>query len=260
MSASGWMGPPGWPALPLEVQCRVEVWPADTFAAAVSDEWQERLRRNPSMRMLLPSGLTPQPVYRDLIRQRASFAGATAILLDEFGGLDPADPTRCERMLHRDFLDHIDLPARHFHRIDIDVPATEIDEVCANHAAMIGDGGIDLAVLGVGTNGHVGMNEPGSHPEAPTRVAELAASTAAAAANYGGSAAPTWGITTGLAELRASREIWVLATGRGKAEIVHRALTEPASTALHVSWVLRHPNTVLWLDEHAASLTDLTPS
>lgn len=255
-----WMGPPGWPALPLKGQCRVEVWPADTFAAAVSDEWQERLSRNPSLRMLLPSGLTPQPVYRDLIRQRVSFAAATAILLDEFGGLDLDDPTRCERMLHRDFLDHIDLPAGQFHRIDIDAAADEIDEVCANHAAMIGDGGIDLAVLGVGTNGHVGMNEPGSHPEAPTRAVELAPSTTAAATNYGGSASPTWGITTGLAELRASREIWVLAAGAGKAEIVQRALTEPASTALPVSWILRHPNAILWLDEDAAALTGRTPS
>ena len=259
MSASGWMGPPGWPALPFDVQCRVEVWPADTFAAAVSDEWQDRLSGKPALRMLLPSGLTPQPVYRDLIRQRASFAAATAILLDEFGGLDPEDPTRCGRMLRRDFLDHIDLPTTQFHGIDVDAPTDEIDEVCANHAALIGDGGIDLAVLGVGTNGHVAMNEPGSHPEAPTRVVELAPSTTAAAATYGGSTPPRWGITTGLAELRASHEIWVLATGAGKANIVQRALTEPASTALPVSWVLRHPNAVLWLDEHAASLTDLTP-
>ena len=80
---------------PDEITCRVEVWPNDTFAAAVSDEWQSRLERNPTMRMLLPSGLTPQSVYRDLIRQRVSFTEATAILLDEFGGLTPDDPTRC---------------------------------------------------------------------------------------------------------------------------------------------------------------------
>lgn len=255
----GWLGPPGWPALPAEVQCRVEVWPNDTFAAAVSDEWQSLLRRNPAMRMVLPSGLTPQSVYRDLIRQGVSLAEATVILLDEFGGLAPDDPTRCELMLRRDFLDHIDLRADHFHRIDIDAPRNDLDDVCADHAAMVGTG-VDLALLGIGTNGHVGMNEPGSHPEAPTRIVQLADSTSAAAASYGGSQPPTWGITTGMAELRSAQELWVLATGSRKAEIVQRALVEPASTDLPASWVLRHPRAVLWLDEDAAALTGLSPT
>lgn len=206
------------------------------------------------MRMLLPSGLTPAPVYRDIIRQGVSFADSTAILLDEFGGLAPDDPTRCELMLRRDLLDHIDLRADHFHGIDVDVDADDLDDVCATHSAIIGDGGLDLAILGIGTNGHVGMNEPGSHPDEPTRVVHLAASTTAAAAGYGGSGVPTWGVTVGLAELLAAREVWVLATGARKAEIVRRALTEPASLDLPVSWIVRHRNAVLWLDEEAASI------
>ena len=65
---------------------------------------------------------------------------------------------------------------------------------------------------------------------------------------------PTWGVTAGLAELLAAREVWVLATGAHKAEIVRRALTEPVSLELPVSWIVRHRNAVLWLDEEAASL------
>lgn len=243
---------------PDEITCRVEVWPNDTFAAAVSDAWQERLATKPAMRMLLPSGLTPQSVYRDLIRQRVSFAEATAILLDEFGGLAPDDLTRCGLMLRRDFLDHIDLRAEQTFGIDVD--ADDLDDVCATHSAIVGDGGLDLAILGVGTNGHVGMNEPGSHPYDPTRVVQLAATTTAAAANYGGSGAPTWGVTTGLAELLAAREVWVLATGSRKAEVVQRALTERPSLDLPVSWIMRHRNAVLWLDEDAAARTGLSPA
>jgi 6-phosphogluconolactonase/glucosamine-6-phosphate isomerase/deaminase len=117
--------------------------------------------------------------------------------------------------------------------------------------------GFDLCILGVGLNGHLGMNEPGSPNDAPTRRVELHTSSQASAAKYGVRQTPTWGVTIGLKELLASEEIWLLATGSSKAEIVARALEGEVTTDVPASLLRQHPNTTAWLDSSAA--TQLKP-
>ena len=91
---------------------------------------------------------------------------------------------------------------------------------------------LDLMMLGIGRNGHVGMNEPGTSPESATRRVELAPSTTQASVRYfgEGAALPTWGVTLGLSAILAARTIWILATGESKADIVRDVLLEPVST------------------------------
>ena len=158
----------------------------EAWAALVADLFIERLKAHPAMRVCLPTGLTPVPIYDRIAEAVAagqvSFARAEVFLLDEFGGVDPGDPGRCDQMLERFLLSRIDLPSARFHRLDL---TGDIDAVCRAYEAAMGDG-CDLTLLGIGTNGHVGMNEPGATADGLTRRVSLAPDTIAASARYFG--------------------------------------------------------------------------
>jgi glucosamine-6-phosphate deaminase len=224
------------------------------WAAMVADLVIGRLQAHPAMRICLPTGLTPVPIYDRLADAVAagsvSFARAEVFLLDEFGGVDPRDPGRCDQMLQRYLLSRVDLPPARFHRLDL---GGDIETVCREYEAAIGEG-CDLALLGIGTNGHVGMNEPGSAADSVTRRVSLAPDTIAASARYfGHDRLPTWGVTMGLGTLRRSREIWILASGAGKAAIVQQTLQGPVTTARPATQLRDHPAVLLIVDDEAAA-------
>ena len=205
--------------------------------------------------MCLPTGLTPVPIYDRVAAAVAagevSFARAEAFLLDEFGGVAASDPGRCEKMLHRLLIARIDLPPARFHRFDL---AGDIDEVCRAYERTIGDG-CDLTLLGVGTNGHVGMNEPGSPVDSPTRRVELAATTIQSSARYfAHTNLPEWGLTVGLKAILAAREVWLLANGAAKAAIIRQTLRGEISPANPASLLRRHENCSLFVDLDAGAL------
>lgn len=226
---------------------RLETLPADGWAAAVADAWRERLATSAALRMCLPSGSTPAPVYALL---EAGFARTEAFLLDEFGGLPPGHHGRSESMVRRDLLDHVDLPEPRFHVPDVD--AADVDAACASFDARIADGGLDLAVLGLGTNGHLGMNEPGSAPDSPTRVVRLAPATREGTRRYGIDEPPTWGVTIGLGPLLAAREVWLLVAGARKRAILDRVLHGEMSTDCPASLLRDHPDAVVWANDTAS--------
>lgn len=204
--------------------------------------------------MCLPTGDTPGPVYRRLVRMAGSGATslgrATVILLDEYVGLPPADPARCDTRLDRELISGLHRSPS-VHRIRVD----DLDPVAAAAAHdLVAAAGIDLAVVGLGMNGHVGFNEPGSGVEAPTRVVTLTpGSRQVATARYGASAEPLSGITLGMDRLLASREIWLLVRGATKAAILKRALEGPQSAECPASWLRRHPRLTVLADEPAAA-------
>jgi glucosamine-6-phosphate deaminase len=228
----------------------------DAWAAHVADLLVARLQEQPTLRICLPSGLTPVPIYervRAAVEQGAvSFRHADALLLDEFGDVPADDPGRCDRMLQRVLLDHVDLPPAAFHRLPIE---RDVDQACRDHEAAVGPG-CDLTILGVGGNGHIGMNEPGSPPTSLTRRVTLAPETTAASARYfaRNHDLPTWGVTMGIGTILRSREIWVLATGAGKAGIVREILQGPIGIGVPASLLREHPRAWLFADEAAASL------
>lgn len=224
------------------------------WVAAAAELWTGRLRANPRLRMCLPAGLTPVRLYAAMIQAvkagEVSFAEAQVFLLDEFGGLAPDDPGRCENMLRRFLLDHIDLPPERGHVPDVD--AGDLAAACDDFQRRIG-GGFDLVVLGLGSNGHVGMNEPGTPPDAPTHRVTLHADTVTASARYlTHDRLPTWGVTVGLGPLLGGGEVWLLANGAAKAEVVRRIREEPPCIELPASWFTRHRNCRLFLDAAAA--------
>jgi glucosamine-6-phosphate deaminase len=228
----------------------------ESLASAVAARFVEYLAAHPHARVCLATGLTPLPVYARIADSvsagLASFQGAEVFLLDEFGGVSPEAEGRCDAMLRRGLLNHVDLPPSRYHR---PVPeAADLEEMCRSFDATIRRA-LDLTLLGIGTNGHIGMNEPGSSPDSPTRRVDLDPETTAASARYfGNGPLPTWGVTIGLGPLLASRKVWLLATGERKAAIV-REIVEQAPTIDRPASLLRdHPECHLFLDAAAASL------
>jgi glucosamine-6-phosphate deaminase len=233
----------------------LDVVPAAAWVDRVAAELAARLAGRPGLRLVLPTGDTPAPVYARLAAMAregtVSFAGAEVILLDEYVGLPPGHPARCDARLRRELLDRLPAPPGAFHAIAVD----ELDaaDAAAAHDAVAARG-VDLAVLGLGANGHVGLNEPGSRSEAATRVVRLAASSRRAAAErYGADPPPSAGITLGLHRLLAAGEVWLLVTGTGKARVLARALEAPEGPDCPASYLRRHGVLRVIADEPAAA-------
>ncbi len=231
------------------------VLPAADWASAVAAELVARLSDRPALRICLPTGETPGPVYAALVAAacdgRVSFDRATLVMLDAWVGLPPGDPARCDVRLRAELVDRLPRPPAAFIAIDVDGP--DPDAAADRHDAAAAR--LDLAILGLGPNGHVGFNEPGSRPDDPTRLVRLAASSReAAVARYGATRVPTAGITIGLRRLLGAEEAWLLVTGERKASILRRCLEDPVGPDRPASWLRRHPRLTVFADEGAASL------
>lgn len=233
---------------------RVEVLAGASWADAVASELVARITADPTIRIVLPTGDTPSPAYRAIVARAArgevDLGRATVLLLDEYLGLAPDDPARCEVRLRRELIDGLDSAPRFVPIRADDAPPTEAARA---HDRAVVEGGIGLAIVGLGRNGHVGLNEPGSGHGAGTRVVELTASSAAAATTYGAGRPPSGGITLGIDRLLAADELWLLVTGSGKRDVLAAALEGPETTACPASFLRRHPRLTVFADAAAAA-------
>jgi len=220
--------------------------------------WRDRLRTKPDLRICLPTGTTPAGIYAEMSRSAraglVSFERASVFALDEFGGLAPDDPGRCRHTLQRQLIGASDLPPAAFHFLDPDDP--DIAQHCADYDAAIGDG-FDLMLLGIGLNGHLGMNEPGLPADSSTRRVELHGTTIQSSARYfAHQNLPPWGLTVGLRTVLASKEVWLVANGAAKAGIVRQTIRGEISSSNPASLLRQHPNCSLFVDADAGALLD----
>jgi len=231
---------------------------AEAACAQAAELVTALLAARPAAVLALPVGATPRLVYADLrARHRAgelSFARATAFSLDEYVGVTRDDPRSFHHTLRDQLYDHIDLAAARTHAPD--GAAADGDAAAAGYEQAITDaGGLDLALLGIGGNGHIAFNEPGSPFASRTRVVELAPDTrAGAAAGFGGAhAVPTHALTMGIATILGARRCVLLAHGAGKAAIVARALEGAIGPDVPASALRLHADATVILDAAAAS-------
>ncbi len=225
------------------------------WADHIASRWRDRLLTNPRLRMCLPAGHTPMRIFTAMARYvahgKVSFREAEVFTLDEFGGLPPGDSGLCVQQLRRCLIDHIDLPAERFHYLH--ARAENLKAECDRYDQAIGRG-FDLTLLGVGLNGHLGMNEPGTSAHATTHRVDLHPSTIAASQRYLTHAqTPTWGLTVGMKHLLASKEVWLLACGTGKADIIQRTFKGEITPEVPASLLRSHPNSFLFVDAAAAA-------
>lgn len=219
--------------------------PDEEWAATVAARFHERV--DAGMRICLPTGNTTTPFYAEVAR-RGSLEGVEVFLLDEFGGLPDDDPGRCMSMLNRDLLSRVEGKPK-VHVPDVD--ASDPEHAADRYGDLIADGGLDLALVGLGANGHIGMNEPGATVDLATRVVQLEPSTSQHAADYGATTPPTWGITVGMAELMEAEEVWVLVTGAHKAGILSQTIHGVVDSEVPASYLTEHRNCTFFVDEAA---------
>jgi glucosamine-6-phosphate deaminase len=213
----------------------------------------------------LATGSTPEKVYARLVeRHRAgslSFQNITTYNLDEYYPISPLDPKSYRAYMHRHLFDHVDIAPDHAHVLDGTVPEAFATAHAAEFDRWIeADGGLDVQLLGIGRNGHIGFNEPsklsvGEALRLPTRLVELHPVTRADAAKEFGAIEHVIprALTMGIAPILAARSIVILATGEHKAEAVARALNGPMTAELPASLLRTAADRVLWIiDEPAA--------
>jgi glucosamine-6-phosphate deaminase len=238
---------------------RVAVLPAEADAASAAASWiAELLSATPDLVLALPAGRTPLSLYAALVvRYRAGeadFSRASTFGLDEFAGLSPSDPRSYHALLRRHLLDHVNVDrARTF---TLNGAARDWRrEVAAYERTLASVGGLDLAIVGIGRNGHVGFNEPGERLAARThRVRLRPESRRANAQQFGGRVrdVPGYALSMGIGTILNARGVLLLAFGRHKARIVDRALAGPVTTQVPASLLQLHPNALVVLDGEAA--------
>ncbi len=221
----------------------------------------ETLRAKPDAVLALPAGNTPGAVYAELVRRHRagglSFARATAFTLDEYVGLAADHAASFRRFVEAELCRQVDLPAARLHAPD--GKASDLAGECARYERAITDaGGLELALLGIGVNGHVAFNEPPAPFASRTRLVALTPETrAAATAAFGATPVPTAALTMGIATILDARRCVLLAFGAGKAEAIARMLSAPPSPDCPASALQQHPNATVIVDQAAASR--LTP-
>ena len=214
------------------------------------------MRANPEAVLGLATGSTPVPVYAALPSRLAGVdvSRVRGFALDEYVGLDPAHPESYRSVLTREVVEPLGLdPARVF------VPNGSLDGI--EHAgddyerALAEAGGVDLQILGIGTDGHIGFNEPGSSFASATRVKTLTRQTRQDNARFFDSIddVPRHCITQGLGTILRARHLVLLAFGKGKAEAVAGAVEGPVTASLPASAIQLHPHATVVIDDAAAS-------
>ena len=224
--------------------------------ALVADEILALVRRTPDAVLGLATGSTPLPVYEALRARRdeVDLSRVRGFALDEYVGIDPAHPESYRNVITREVVEPLGLdPAR------VRVPNGSLDGI--EHAgedyerAIAEAGGVDLQILGIGTDGHIGFNEPGSSFASRTRVKTLTAQTRSDNARFFDSIdeVPMHCITQGLGTILSARHLVLLAFGEGKAAAVAGAVEGPVTASLPGSAIQLHPHATVVVDEAAAS-------
>jgi galactosamine-6-phosphate isomerase len=216
-----------------------------------SADWlSERLQNRPTALLCLAAGSTPQRTY-ELLTERgtkepALFASCRLLKLDEWGGLAMGDPATCEHQLRTTIVTPLDLSARY---TAFDSQPQNPEAECARIADWLDQNGpIDVCVLGLGVNGHVGFNEPAESLAPHAHVAKLSDASLAHAMLRQSNQRPTYGLTLGMGDIMRSREVLVLVSGGAKVEPLERLLTARIATAFPASLLHLHPQTTLFCD------------
>jgi glucosamine-6-phosphate deaminase len=240
----------------------VVIAPAGELARLAADAVEGLLRADPEAVLGLATGSSPLAVYDELVarhKEGLSFARAKAFMLDEYVGLPADHPERYRNVIEKEFASRVDLGPGAVQGPD--GLAEDLPAACAAYEKSIADaGGVDLQLLGIGTDGHIAFNEPGSSLASRTRIKTLTKQTREDNARFfGGSVddVPRHCLTQGLATIMSARHLVLLASGRAKAEAVHQLVEGPISAMWPATIMQLHPHATVLVDDAAASRLQL---
>ena len=212
----------------------------------------------------LATGSSPLAAYRSLIelcrRGDLSFAGASAVMLDEYVGLSGNHPQTNRNVIRREFVDHIDLPLERLHCPDAD--RDDLGAACSDYDQQVTDLEVDVQLLGIGSNGHLAFNEPGSSFASRTRVTTLTEQTRRDNARFFSSLdeVPHHVVTQGLATIMQAKHLVLVASGPMKAAPIAAAVEGPVTAMCPASALQLHPHATVLIDEQAAASLQLSRS
>lgn len=230
----------------------------DTLSQHTADHIAAVIRQKPDALLCLASGDTPIETYHRLVALanagRVDVSRCTFVGLDEWVGMGPDDVGSCSYYVYRDLFRPLGLRPDQVHTFD--AKAADLLAECTRIDALIdAHGGLDLLLVGMGLNGHIALNEPGTAFGLGCHVSELAESTKTVGQKYfERDTVLTQGITLGLRHLTRAREVILLVSGAKKAETLKTALTGPVTEAMPASIMQTCPQAHVWIDEAAGKL------
>lgn len=226
----------------------------DALSAALATRLLEAIIARPSLVLGLPTGRTPLGLYRELRERRIDWSQVRTFNLDEFAGLDPSHPNSYRAFMQAELFDHVSIDPANIGFLNGAAP--DLKGECRRYEDAIETaGGIDLQLLGIGANGHIGFNEPADGLCAHTHIAHLEReSREANASRFGGdwTTVPERALSMGMATILGSRAIVLIATGAEKADAVHGLIEGLITTRLPASLLQVHPRVTVMLDHAAA--------
>ena len=229
---------------------------AEKIAALAAQQYVDLLKRKPNAILGGATGSTPLGLYAELVRlnkaREISFKDASSFNLDEYVGLDGTHDQSYRYFMDHNLFDHIDIDksrTRVPSGIDVSDPSAYDKEIAAA-------GGVDLQLLGIGNNGHIGFNEPGTPFGSLTHVVELTESTREANKRFFKSIdeVPTHAVTMGVKTVMQARSIILMAIGPAKAPIMKEMLQGPVTEKVPASVLQLHPDVTVYMDFEAAKL------
>ena len=229
---------------------------AENIAAKAAQQYVDLLKRKPNAILGGATGSTPLGLYAELVRLnkegKISFKDASSFNLDEYVGLDGSHDQSYRYFMDHNLFDHIDIDKSRTHvpsGIDVSDPAAYDKEIAAA-------GGVDLQLLGIGNNGHIGFNEPGTPFGSLTHIVELTESTREANKRFFASIddVPTHAVTMGVKTVMQARSIILMAIGPAKAPIMKEMLQGPVTENVPASVLQLHPDVTVYMDYEAAKL------
>ena len=229
---------------------------AENIAALAAQQYVDLLKRKPNAILGGATGSTPLGLYAELVRLnkegKISFKDASSFNLDEYVGLDGTHDQSYRYFMDHNLFDHIDIDksrTRVPSGIDTSDPAAYDKEIAAA-------GGVDLQLLGIGNNGHIGFNEPGTPFGSLTHIVELTESTREANKRFFASIdeVPTHAVTMGVKTVMQARSIILMAIGPAKAPIMKEMLQGPVTEKVPASVLQLHPDVTVYMDYEVAKL------
>lgn len=222
-------------------------------------EVKECVKNNPNATLGLATGSTPIGLYKEMIadfnKGEVSYKNMISINLDEYVGLPVEHPESYRSFMNTNLFNHVDIDKKNTH-----VPnglAEDVEKACKEYTDFIKSHPIDVQILGIGANGHIGFNEPGTPLDSTTHLVELKEKTRLDNARFFDgdiNNVPTHAVTMGLKDIMGAKLILLLASGLNKAEAVNNMINGPVSSDCPASVLQNHNNVIVIVDEGAGSL------
>ena len=232
---------------------------AEAMSKRAAKLFIKKIKRKDRIVLGLATGSTPIGLYQELIKAyqegKVDFSNVETFNLDEYYGLAPTHPASYNYFMHNNLFNYINIPENNIH-IPSGIPE-DVEDYCEKYENMIKEaGGIDLQLLGIGENAHIGFNEPGTQLGATTQLINLADKTIEANSRFfeGKEEVPKKAISMGIKTIMRAKQIVLLATGERKAQAIYNTIKGPVESSVPASVLQLHPDVTIIVDKPAAKL------